>query len=275
MPGWLPFRPRDRHSCRLVTVRQKANRRIGYDLNFHVPKSVTVLYGLTGDERILSAFKDAVGATMREMESEMKTRVRKGKDAEKGVGGGVGADGNRTTGSMVWGEYVHTTARPVNGEPDPHLHAHCFAFNVTYDPVESRWKAGQFADLKRDAPYFEAVFHATLSKNLADLGLPVERTTRGWEIAGVPRSVLDRFSRRTAQIEEVARNNGVTDAKEKGELGARTRQKKATHLSATDLRTVWGNALRRKSPRGSGRSPSWPSSSRARRAGLRERSPTE
>ncbi len=221
-----------------LTVRQKANRRIGYDLNFHVPKSVSVLYGLTGDEQILEAFKDSVGETMREMESEMKTRVRKGKDAEKGN------DGDRITGNMVWGEYVHTTARPVNGEPDPHLHAHCFAFNVTYDHVESRWKAGQFADLKRDAPYFEAVFHAKLSKKVADLGLPVERTKHGWEIAGVPRSVIDRFSRRTTQIEKVAEANGVTSAKEKGELGARTRQKKAKHLSAAELQKVWENALR-------------------------------
>ena len=35
-----------------LTARQKSNRRIGYDFTFHVPKSVSVYYGLTRDEQI-------------------------------------------------------------------------------------------------------------------------------------------------------------------------------------------------------------------------------
>src|SRR5258707_1017415 len=60
----------------VLTPRQKENRRVGYDFNFHVPKSVSVLYGLTRDDRILGAFREAVNATMEDMEAEMKTRVR-------------------------------------------------------------------------------------------------------------------------------------------------------------------------------------------------------
>src|SRR6185295_326055 len=105
---------------------------------------------------------------------------------------------DRTTGNMVWGEFVHFTARPVGGVPDPHLHAHCFVFNTTWDGKESRWKAGQFAGIKRDAPYFEAVFHSRLGGRMQDLGLAVERSRRGWELAGVPTSAIRKFSRRTA-----------------------------------------------------------------------------
>ncbi len=43
-----------------LTVRRKQDRTVGYDFNFHVPKSVSLLYGLTRDERILDAFR-AVG----------------------------------------------------------------------------------------------------------------------------------------------------------------------------------------------------------------------
>ncbi len=60
----------------MLTLRQKTNRRVGYDFNFHVPKSVSILYGLTNDDRILDAFRESVDATMRDMETEMKTRVR-------------------------------------------------------------------------------------------------------------------------------------------------------------------------------------------------------
>jgi conjugative relaxase-like TrwC/TraI family protein len=174
---------------KLLTQRQKSARRIGYDFNFHVPKSVSVLYGMTGDQRIVDAFRDSVRETMADMESEMKTRVRQ-----------ESQNSDRVTGEMVWGEFIHTTSRPVDGVPDPHLHAHCFVFNTTFDKEESRWKAGQFADLKRDAPYFEAVFHARLAGRMADLGLEVERTRTGWELGGISSATVRKFSRRTAMI---------------------------------------------------------------------------
>ena len=190
--------------------RIKSNRTAGYDFNFHVPKSVSVLYATTKDQRILDAFRESVDATMRDMESEMQTRVRKD-----------GKNDNRRTGNMVWGEFVHFTSRPVDGIPDPHLHAHCFVFNTTWDDKEQSWKAGQFRDLKRDAPYFEAMFHSRFSRQLADLGLPIERTRKGWELAGVPASVIEKFSRRTALIEETARQKGIDDPHEKAELAQR------------------------------------------------------
>lgn len=219
---------KDPATGKTLTLRQKANRRVGYDFNFHVPKSVSLLYGLTEDSRLLAAFQDAVRATMHDMEDEMQTRVRQ-----------KGGNDDRTTGNMVWGEFVHTTARPVDGVPDPHLHAHCFVFNSTWDEREGRWKAGQFAALKRDAPYFEAVFHSRLAHGLAELGLPIERTKKGWEIAGLAGDTLAKFSRRTAEIEEKAKEKGITDPKKKGELGAKTRSGKAKELTLPELQDAW------------------------------------
>jgi len=193
-----------------LTLRQKEHRRIGYDFNFHVPKSVSVLYAMTEDDRILESFRDSVHETMQDMESEMKTRVRK-----------QGKNDDRTTGNMVWGEFIHTTSRPIDGVPDPHLHAHCFVFNTTFDEQEQAWKAGQFSDLKRDAPYFEALFHSRFAQKLTELGLDVERTKTGWELSGFSKETLTKFSRRTAQIEEEAQRKGITDPHQKAELGAK------------------------------------------------------
>jgi conjugative relaxase-like TrwC/TraI family protein len=212
--------------------RRKSNRTIGYDFNFHVPKSVSALYALTNDDRILDAFQDSVDATMQDVESEMHTRVRNN-----------GKNEDRHTGNMVWGEFVHQTSRPVDGIPDPHLHAHCFVHNVTWDDQEKSWKAGQFRGLVRDGPYFEAMFHAKFARKLADLGLPIERTKKGWEIEGIPRTIVDKFSRRTAEIEEKARELGIDDAEAKGELGAKTRSRKAKDLSMPQLRAEWLNRL--------------------------------
>src|SRR6202166_5059119 len=60
-----------------LTVRTRSERRVGYDFTFSVPKSVSLLYALSGDQDILGAFRAAVDETMRDIEAEMKTRVRK------------------------------------------------------------------------------------------------------------------------------------------------------------------------------------------------------
>ena len=215
-----------------LTQRNKSNRTVGYDFNFHCPKSVSVAYEFTRDERILDAFKLSVNQTMQEIESEIKTRVRKN-----------GADENRMTGNMVWAEFVHFTARPVNGIPDPHLHAHCYAFNTTWDDVEKKWKAGQFRDLKADAPYFEAAFHARFSRRLTELGYGIERTAKSWELAGMPQRVLDEFSKRTEQVEQKARELGITSAKQKDGLAALTRERKRKDIEKSELCELWDKRI--------------------------------
>ena len=215
-----------------LTVRTRTERTVGYDFTFSVPKSVSLLYAMSGDEGIMDAFRSSVDETMREMEAEMQTRVRKS-----------GQDENRVTGNMTWAEFIHTTSRPVDGIPDPQLHAHVFVFNTTWDEPEKRWKAGQFRELKRDAPYFQAAFRVRLANKLQDQGFGVERKRDDFEIAGIAPDVLKRFSRRTALIEKVAEEKGITDPNRKAELGAETREKKAKSLSWESLRKEWNTRL--------------------------------
>ena len=61
-----------------LTVRTRTERTVGYDFTFSVPKSVSLLYAMSGDQGIMDAFRGAVDETMREIEAEMKTRVRMG-----------------------------------------------------------------------------------------------------------------------------------------------------------------------------------------------------
>ena len=55
--------------------------------------------------------------------------------------------------------------------------------------------------------------------------------------------MLGRFSRRTAVIEKVAAERGITDPKEKDGLGAETREKKKHELTWEELRQEWGSRL--------------------------------
>ena len=123
---------RDPRSGLAADSRRKDQRRIGYDFNFHVPKSVSVLYGLTRDERMLDAFRDAVDGTMRDIEAEMKTRVRVN-----------GEEREPDNGQYGLGRVHPLHVAAGGGVPDPHLHAHCFVFNTTFD--EKRESAGRRA----------------------------------------------------------------------------------------------------------------------------------
>lgn len=215
-----------------LTPVTRENRRVGYDFTWSAPKSVSVVHALTGDERIVRAFRESVHETMSEMEAEMQARVRKGR-----------ADDDRTTGNMAWAEFVHLTSRPVDGLPCPQLHSHCFAFNATYDVTEGTWKAGQFGKIKGDGYYWQAVQQARFAGALQSLGYGVRKTKDAFEITGVPENVLKKFSLRTMQIEKVAQALGITDPKAKAKLGATTREAKLDSIPYPQLVSKWDKLL--------------------------------
>ncbi|PHN04384.1 MobF family relaxase [Flavilitoribacter nigricans] len=218
-----------------LTVRNASSRRVGYDFTFSVPKSVSVVYGLTKDNEIYEAFNAAVQETMLEIEQNAATRVRSN-----------GRNENRTTGNLVWGTFTHDDARPVGGIPDPHLHQHVFVFNVTYDDQEKRFKAAQFGDIKADGAYYEAVFNSRLADKLQKVGYQIERNERDFEFKGFGRSTIDKYSNRTREINQKAKELGLTFAEDKAELGAKTRANKRDGYDKEDIRLQWRSRLSEK-----------------------------
>ncbi len=182
-----------------LTPRQKSDRRPGTDFTFNAPKSVSLLHAVTGDERILTGFRRAVASAMGEIERDVKTRVRS-KDRNE----------DRVTGNLAWAEFLHLHSTSVSGLPDPHIHIHAYVPNLTYDPIERRWRRFNSATSKRTG--------------LTTSGLPlpprlrndrpryrIDRQGRFWDVAGVPRPLIEQFSRRTSEIEKAAAERGVTD----------------------------------------------------------------
>lgn len=212
-----------------LTPRTKKDRTVGYDINFHVPKSVSIIHALAEDGHVLDAFQNAVTSTMVAIEQEARARVRKG-----------GKYSDRKTGELLWVDFIHQTARPVeNFVPDPHLHAHCYAFNFTWDDTEKQIKACQFRHINKEMPYFQAMFHKSLADNLMRLGYKVRPTAKSFEVEGVSQDIISLFSKRTDEIGRIAKEKGITDAKELSELGARTRARKQKGLSMGELREEW------------------------------------
>ena len=177
--------------------------------------------------------------TQAELEADMQTRVRI-----------AGAQHDRPTGNLLSAAFDHSTSRPVDGGvPDPQWHTHVFCFNATEDTVgRADQGRGILRHILRDKAYYEAAFFSRLAKGLAGCRIRHRPPGEGgkWEIAGLPQSVIDKFSKRTDEIEAAAERLGITDARRKGELGAKTRSKKNKELTPEQLRCgVAGPADRR------------------------------
>ncbi len=226
-----------------LAQRTRQDRRPGMDLTFSVPKSVSLAWAINGDERILTALRESVHETMRhDVEPLMQRRVRDGEYAK--------SKQKLTTGKLIYADFLHKTSRPVDGKPDPHLHVHAFVVNWTQH--QGKHYAGEFEEIVRQRPSLQAKFEARMARKLQQqLGYAVEkvryyqsgRMKSGWELCGLDRRTIEKFSRRTAQVEEHAKENGITDAFAKAKLGKLTREKKDPGKSVAELRTEWQGRL--------------------------------
>jgi conjugative relaxase-like TrwC/TraI family protein len=136
-----------------LTQRTVENRTVYNDINFQIPKSISAALLVYGDDRILPAFQDSVHDTMGDIETDAQTRVRKN-----------GQNENRLTGEILYSDFLHLTARPVDGDtaPDPLLHYHCTTFNVTWDETDRNIKPYSFATSNRTCPIIRNVFSSDL-----------------------------------------------------------------------------------------------------------------
>ena len=215
-----------------LTPITRTGRRIAQDHVFGVPKSVSLAYACTGDERIIQAARTAGLKAMMAGQALISTRVRTN-----------GQDFDRKTGNLAASEHIHLTARPVDGFPDPHLHIHYVIFNTTFDPVEKRFKAAQMVDFVNRTVHLDKIFLTALAEELKKLGLDITPTEHAFEISGFSRELIERFSRRTKEIEATAERLGITDPIQKAKLGAMTREGKIKSLLVPELREFWFRGL--------------------------------
>jgi conjugative relaxase-like TrwC/TraI family protein len=230
-------------TCTKLTQRVRKDRRPGVDLTFSVPKSVSLAWAINGDERLLDALREAVLETMaKDVEPLVARRVRKGEYAA--------TKQRKRTGNLVYADFLHKTSRPVDGKVDPHLHVHAFVLNYTSD--EGEHYAAELEEIFRQRASLQAKFDARLARRLQAVeGYAVEpvrfrqsgKLKAGWELRGIDRSTIEKFSARTRQIEEFAIEHDIREAAEKGKLGAKTRERKTEGASVEALRIEWRSRL--------------------------------
>jgi len=158
-----------------------------FDCVFSAPKSLSVV-GLW-DERLDTAHRQGVLYTSKIMESWSTTREKRGGKSEV-----------VPTGNLLYSEWNHRESRSL----DPNRHTHLAIVNMTFDPNDGRWKALHAAEYFRRAKELTEAYRYVTAHEVEKLGYSVRdrgEGIRGWEIAGVPDSVLEKFSQRTAELE--------------------------------------------------------------------------
>jgi conjugative relaxase-like TrwC/TraI family protein len=162
----------------------------GFDLTFRAPKSVSLLWGLT-DHTTMTTVEDAHHAAVAAAVGYLERtagRSRRGKG---------GCDTVSIEGFVAAG-FDHRTSR----DGDPLLHTHVLVANLARTRDDGRWRTIDSRRLYKHARTAGSVYQAVLRHELtARLGVawqPVSNSTA--DLAGVPRSWIEGFSKRRAAI---------------------------------------------------------------------------
>ena len=204
------------------------HHRPGRDLTFSAPKSVSLAALIGGDRRIVAAHDEAVKRTLAWIERDVvETRM---KDPETGR---MVRAGNQKT---VVATFRHETSRNL----DPQLHTHAVLANMVQGG-DGKWRAMANESLYRRQKLVGMAYRAELARGLTELGYRIEKTHADgrFEIAGVPREIVEAFSTRRAEIEAAMAARGL------GTPGADPRlAERAALMTRSHKRDVDKDALR-------------------------------
>ena len=201
--------------------------RPGRDLTFSAPKSVSLIALLGNDAAVAAAHDAAVKRTLAWLEeTTIRTRM---KDPETGFL--VHAGGQK----MVAATFTHDTSRNL----DPQLHTHAVIANMVLGG-DGKWRTMANETLYTRKMLTGMVYRSELARRLEELGYRVEKTHADgrFEIAGVPRDVIDAFSTRRAEIETAMDARGLGDPGSNPHLAARAALVTRAHKRDVDRETL-------------------------------------
>jgi conjugative relaxase-like TrwC/TraI family protein len=218
----------------------------GIDLTFSAPKSVSTLWAL-GDEAqrrgIEAAHAAALDAAIAHLTENVPT-VRRRYEGQVVEEPAI---------DLIAAEYRHTTARGVieGDAPDPQLHSHVVLTSAVRE--DGQIVAVASRPIFRAGREVGAYYRSALAQELAQRGYAIQRGVgkegRYFDVAGVPRGLIEAFSSRTREvaraIERFRAERGR--APEPGELRALKLENRRAKAPVTkgELQRAWDDTAAR------------------------------
>jgi conjugative relaxase-like TrwC/TraI family protein len=201
----------------------------GFDCVFSVPKSVSILHAL-GDGETRRAVNEAHTAAWQAALANLEDEACV---VRRGTGGVAREHGE----GFVAAAYQHRTSRAQ----DPHLHTHVIVANMARRPSDGKWRAldGEaiLKTYRLAAGYlYQAHLRGELSRRL---GVEWETPHKGLaDLKRVPRSVIDEFSTRRAQVVEHM-DEHATSGFWAAQIAAVDTRDRKEHVDLARLREDW------------------------------------
>lgn len=211
----------------LVKNAGQKGRRIGWDMTFSAPKSVSALWAVADEdtrEKISKAQDKAVRFAL-DYAEENFGQLRTGKTGRE----------TQETKKQFFAMFEHSTSRAQ----DPQLHTHAVMLNVGLNG-EGKTKSLESKELFRNKMLVGALYRAELSRELqTSLGVEVQKGEKNtFEIAGLPKPLLEMWSTRRNDIEKELKAMNQTSAKASAVATLKTREKK-DYPTRAELFTKW------------------------------------
>jgi conjugative relaxase-like TrwC/TraI family protein len=211
------------------TKAKNSEHRMGYDLTFSAPKSIS-MQGLIGNDlSIVQAHDEAVKIALTQLEKYVMVRKK-----IKGI------SQRENSANFLVAMFRHELSR----SSDPQIHTHAIVMNFT-KRADGELRAISNENLFKIIKQTDAIYKNELLKQVQKLGYEIRNTGKNgdFELAHITRQQIEAFSHRTNQIQEqslATRNKEYSQLsiKEQRIIAEKSRDKKVK-TDHKELRQKW------------------------------------
>ncbi len=154
----------------------------------------------------------------------------------------MGRTQQRKTDDVTAAVVPHGLARPHKGKALPHEHAHVVVFNMTRDPVSGSMVALNDLAIQKHMPDIERAAHRRAREYLHAAGWNTVDKGKFWDMAGIERSTIRKFSERRGAIELLYEAAEKVTGPLRRAAGVMTREAKKA-VDPETLRQQWEDML--------------------------------
>jgi conjugative relaxase-like TrwC/TraI family protein len=200
----------------------------GYDLVFASPKSVSIAWAI-GDEQVQQAILESRDLAINSAMDYLSRHAGYTRQRMPGHDQAVIVEADALAGVR----YEHRTSRAL----DPHLHDHVLMSGKVLNSVTGEWTAldgnSLYYESKAAGTIFQATYRAAITERLGWAWDTVDPAKGYAELAGVSRETIERWSKRSSEIDDWCSEHGAGKAPA-SQAKAQRITREAKDLSKTD-----------------------------------------